>query len=52
MEKLKGPLIEYKTREIPYLKEKGHYRYITYSIDKFEKFSTYVLGVYDIVSFE
>jgi hypothetical protein len=45
MEKLKGPFIEYKTRKIPYLKEKNHYKYITHSINTFEKFSTYALGI-------
>jgi hypothetical protein len=47
---LKAPFIEYNIREVPYLKEKGHYKFITYSIDRLEKLSTYALGVYDIVS--
>lgn len=50
IEKLKAPFIEYNTREVPYLMEKGHYKFITYSIDKLDKFSTYALGVYDIIS--
>ena len=34
MKKLKSPFVEYNTREVPYLKEKNHYKYLTYSIDK------------------
>ena len=50
MKKLRAPFNEYKTREIPFLKEKGHYKFITYSIEKLEKFSIHALGVNDIVS--
>jgi hypothetical protein len=48
--KLKAPFEEFSTREVPYLKDKKHYRFIPYNVDKFERFSNYALNVDDIVS--
>jgi hypothetical protein len=42
-EKLKMPFLEFLQRDIPYLKDKNHYKYIPYSIEKFENLSLYAL---------